>query len=228
MPTAGRRFTRKELRQPDWFQKATESALETYQKNRPLALLAIAALIAILLGFWGFQMFKESQDTKAAQHFAQAMNLYQGGKYKEAIVAFEKVQSYRWSSYANFAHLYEANGYLELNDLDRAANAAQRFVVGTKDNTLMRQMGLFTLGNIEERRDRCKEAIQHYAAAERITAALRDIAVLGKARCSEKIGNLPDAIAGYKEYLKGQPNSPVVALQVAELESKLAGQTGAK
>ncbi|HEU4345448.1 MAG TPA: tetratricopeptide repeat protein [Candidatus Binatia bacterium] len=227
MPTASRRLTRKELRQPDWFHRATEAALESYQKNRPLALLAVATLIAILLGFWGFQMFKQSQETAAARDFAQAMNLYQGGKYKEAIGAFEKVQSYRWSRYANFAHLYEANGYLELNDLEKAANAAQRFVVGTKEDTLMRQMGLFTLGNIEERRDRCKEAIQHYAAAERINAPLRDIALLGKARCSEKTGNLPDTIAAYKEYLKGQPNSPVT-LRVAELESKLAGQTGAK
>jgi hypothetical protein len=48
--------------------------------------------------------------------------------------------------------------------------------------------------------------------------------VLGNARCSEKLGDLPAAIAAYNEYLKLQPGSPV-ALQVAELESKLTAQT---
>ena len=221
---SGKRLTRKDLRQPDLFQRATRTAFEAYESHRHMVWLTVAAFVVVLIGIVGFRMFKEQQEARAAQAFAVAMDLYQIGSYQEAIPAFEEVQSYRWSRYANVAYLYRANAYLALSDLANAANAAQRFVIGTRDNSLMRQIGLFTLGSIAERRDQCKEALQHYTEAQRITGAFRELAVLGKARCSEQLGDLPAAIAAYREYLKLQPGSPV-ALQVAELESKLTAQT---
>jgi predicted negative regulator of RcsB-dependent stress response len=227
MATAGRKLSRKELRQPDWFQRSTENALETFQTHRVLVLLAIAATIAMLLGIWGFQMFKERQDAAAAPEFAHAMSLYQAGQHKEALAAFQKVETYRWSRYANLAYLYQANSYLELNDLTKAAAASQRFIVGTKDNSLMRQVGLFTLANVEERRSDCNSALQHYAEAQRISGAFQDAALLGKGRCLEATGDLKGALAAYKDYLKNQSNSPV-ALQVAELEARVGRQDGGK
>jgi predicted negative regulator of RcsB-dependent stress response len=222
MPPA-KRLTRKDLRQPDLFQRTTKRVLEGYEENRRIVWLAISALVLIVLAIVGFQIFKERQESAAAQEFAQAIDLYHGSNYEEAASAFEDVQRFRWSRYAHLAHLYQANAYIELNDLDRAATSAQRFLVGTRGNTLMRQIGLFTLGNIEERRDRCNEALQHYEEAVRITGAFRELALLGKARCSEKTGDLKNAVAAYREYLKAQPTSPI-ALQLRELESKLAAQ----
>jgi len=227
MATASKRLTRKDLRQPDWFQTTSEKALEFYAGNRSAVLVAIAALLVLLLAIGGWQLFKERQNTLAAQAFAQAMALYQSAKYSEAISAFEKVQAYRWSNYAILAHLYQAQSHLGKNELDRGLTAAQQFVAASEPDSLYREIGLLTLASIEERQNQCKKAVEHYSEAEKILGVLRDRSLLGKARCSEELGDIKAAITNYKEYLKNHPGSSV-SLQIADLEAKLSGQPGAK
>ena len=69
----------------------------------------------------------------------------------------------------------------------------------------------------------CAGAIQHYTEAERITGALKESAVLGKARCYTVVGDNKSAIVAYQQYIKENPNSPIAArlmLQVAEMQAK--------
>ena len=231
MATTSRRLSRKELRQPDWFQTVTENALEFYQRQRVAVYLGIAVVILLLLGIWGWGVFKERQDSIAAQEFGQAMTQYHTGKYREAVAGLEKVQTYRWSRYSNLAHLYEANSYLALNDFTKATNAAQRFIVGTDQNSLMRQIGLLTLADIEERQSQCKEAIKNYGEAGKIKAAFIERAFLGEARCAVQMGDIKGGIAAYRQLLKEQPESPLasyVRFQISELESKIAAQPAGK
>ena len=227
MATTSRRLSRKELRQPDWFQTVTENALEFYQRQRVAVYLGIAVVILLLLGIWGWGVFKERQDSIAAQEFGQAMTQYHTGKYREAVAGLEKVQTYRWSRYSNLAHLYEANSYLALNDFTKATNAAQRFIVGTDQNSLMRQIGLLTLADIEERQSQCKEAIKNYGEAGKIKAAFTERAFLGEARCAVQMGDIKGGIAAYRQLLKDQPESPLasyVRFQISGLESKIAAE----
>jgi predicted negative regulator of RcsB-dependent stress response len=231
MATTSRRLTRKELRQPDWFQTVTENALEFYQRQRVAVYLGIAVVILLLLGIWGWGVFKERQDSIAAQEFGQAMTQYHTGKYREAVAGLEKVQTYRWSRYSNLAHLYEANSYLALNDFTKATNAAQRFIVGTDQNSLMRQIGLLTLADIEERQSQCKEAIKNYGEAGKIKAAFTERAFLGEARCAVQMGDIKGGIAAYRQLLKDQPESPLagyVRFQISGLESKIAAESVGK
>ena len=231
MTSTSRRLSRKELRQPDWFQTTTENALEFYRGRRVAVYLGIATIVLILLGIWGWRTFKESQDEIAASEYRQAITQYHAGKYREAIASLEKVQTHRWSPYANLAYLYEANSYLALNDYTKATNAAQRFIVGTDQDSLLRQIGLLTLAVVEERQSQCKAAITNYAAAGKIKAAFTDRAILGEARCAVQIGDIAGAIAAYRKLLKDQPETPsasYVKFQISELEAKLASQTGKK
>jgi predicted negative regulator of RcsB-dependent stress response len=227
MASTSRRLTRKELRQPDWFQTVTENAFEFYQRQRFAVYLGLAVVILLLLGIWGWGVFKERQDSMAAQEFGQAMTQYHAGKYREAIAGLEKVQTHRWSRYGNLAHLYEANSYLALNDFTKATTATQRFIVGTDQNSLMRQIGLLTLADIEERQSQCKEAIKNYTEAAKIKAAFTDRAILGEARCAVQLGDVKGGIAAYRQLLKDQGESPLasfVRFQISELESKIAAQ----
>jgi predicted negative regulator of RcsB-dependent stress response len=227
MASTSRRLTRKELRQPDWFQTVTENAFEFYQRQRFAVYLGLAVVILLLLGIWGWGVFKERQDSMAAQEFGQAMTQYHAGKYREAIAGLEKVQTHRWSRYGNLAHLYEANSYLALNDFTKATTATQRFIVGTDQNSLMRQIGLLTLADIEERQSQCKEAIKNYTEAAKIKGAFTDRAILGEARCAVQLGDVKGGIAAYRQLLKDQGESPLasfVRFQISELESKIAAQ----
>ena len=231
MATTSRRISRKELRQPDWFQTFTEHALEYYYRQRVAVYVGLAVVILLLLSIWGWGLFKERQDTLAAQEFGQAMAQYHAGKYPEAVASLKKVQTYQWSRYSNLAHLYEANSYLALNDFPKATNAVQQFIAGTDPNSLMRQIGLLTLANIEERQSQCKEAIKNYSDAGKIKAAFTERAFLGEARCAVQVGDLQRGLAAYRQLIKDQPESQLasyVRFQINELESKLATQPANK
>src|SRR5262245_31928671 len=191
--------------------------------------IAVAALL--LVSMWGWGVFKERQDSLAAQEFSQAMTQFQAKKYREAIASLEKVQSHRWSRYAVVAYLYEANSYLELGDLAKATTAAQRFIIATDPNSLLRQIGLLTLATVEERKSQCKEAIKNYTEAGKIKAAFTERAFLGEASCAIQMGDVKGGIAAYRQLLKDQPESPIasyVRFQIDQLESRLTAQPVAK
>jgi predicted negative regulator of RcsB-dependent stress response len=231
MATSAKHLSRKELREPDRFMAFTQRALGFVKERRQLFSLAGALIVIVIIGISAWQIYKSRQNEQAAQRFDSAMTLFRANKHKEAIAEFKKVQGYRWSHYAALAHLYEANSHLATNDLDKATTAAQRFVASTDQTSIYRQIGLITLGHIEELKTQCRDAIQHYAEAERITGALRESAVLGKARCYTAIGDNKSAIAAYQQYVKENPNSPIAArltLQVAELQTKTEPQPTAK
>ena len=219
MATASKRITRKQLRQPDWFQVTTENALEFYRANQTKVLVIAGVLIVLLLAVWAFQQFKEQQNSAASEEFRRAMTLFQVQNYRDAVPAFKKVQGYRWSRYASLAYLYETNSYLALNDSVKAKASAERFIATTSSDSLFRQIGLLDLATAEERNSNCKQAIEHYAEAERINAPFKERALLGKARCAQQLGDTTTALAAYRDYLKDHPGS-YVALEVAQLEAK--------
>src|SRR5262245_12847674 len=173
MATASRRISRKELRQPDWFQVTTEAVLEYYSTHKTLVFAAVAAVVVVLAIIFGWQAFKASQDVEAAQEYTNALTLYQSEKYRDSIPAFEKVKSYRWSKYSVLAHLYLAHSYIAIKDLDKALSEAQRSLTATKPNTLYRQIAYFTLASVEEQKNQCPAAIEHYNEAEKIEGALQ-------------------------------------------------------
>jgi predicted negative regulator of RcsB-dependent stress response len=219
MATASKKISRKELRQPDWFQVASENALEYYDRHKNLVFLALAGVLVIAAIVWGWQIFKERQNVAASHEFSKAMSLYQSERYREAIPAFDAVKEYRWSRYAVLAHFYLANSYLAINDTDKALTEAQRSLAATRPNSLYRQIALTTLATAEEQKKQCKSAIEHYSEAQSIPGALQSRAALGKARCAEELGDSQTALAAYKEYVKENPGSPLV-IKVAELEAK--------
>jgi len=227
MATASRRLTRKDLRQPDWFQVTTEKALEFYAAHRAGVLAAGVGLVVLLLALLGWQMFKERQDTMASGEFGQALALFQEGKHREAVAAFEKVAVYRWSRYAALAYLYQANSFLAVQDFDKAINSAQRFISATKPDSLYRQIGLVTLAYAEEQKRQCKEAVGHYTDAEKISGPFHALAIMGRARCADQLGDVKAALAAYKDLMREQPGL-LVSLRVAELEAKAASQPAAK
>jgi predicted negative regulator of RcsB-dependent stress response len=231
MATSAKHLSRKELRQPDRFVLFTQRALGFIQEKRRVFIIAGALLMAAIIGISIWQVYKNRQNEQAAQHFDTAITLFRANKHKEAIPEFEKVEEYRWSHYARLAHLYEANSHLATNELDQAAAAAQRFIAATDQNSVYRQIGLMTLGHIQELKNQCAEAIQRYTEAERIAGVLRESAVLGKARCYTTIGDNKSAIAAYQQYIKENPTSPVAArlmLQVAELQTKTETEPAVK
>jgi len=231
MATASKRLTRKQIREPDKFLVWTQQVLDFAQDRRPLIIAAVAALLLILLAIGGWNLYRTSYETEAAQSFRQAIALYHADKHQEAIPAFQKVQTYRWSRYASLAYFYETDSYLALKDLDKALSSAQRFVTATAENSLYRQMGLVTLAYVEQLKGQCPQAIQHYLEAQQISGPYKDRALLGSAGCYAQTGDNKATIAAYRQYLSDNPaatNATFITLRIAELESQAGNQPAAK
>jgi predicted negative regulator of RcsB-dependent stress response len=227
MATTSKRISRKQLRQPDWFQITTERALEFFTQQRLKVLVGLAAIgIVVSIGL-GWQFFKTRQNEAASKQFGAALALFRAQKFREAVPEFQKVQGYRWSHYAALGYLYEANSYLSLGEPAKAAAPAERFLSATGQDTLYRQIALMTVAAVQERQNQCKQAVAAYGEAEKIKNGLQQEARLGKARCAERIGDVQGAIASYRDYLKDDPESLVNA-RLAELEAKVAAQAGKK
>jgi predicted negative regulator of RcsB-dependent stress response len=227
MATAGRKISRKELRQPDWFQVASENSLDYFKHHKNVVFATLAGVVVVAAIVWGWQIFKERQNTAASEEFSKAIALYQSEKYREAIPAFENVKGYRWSRYAVLGHLYLANSYLATSESDKAVSEAQRTLAATRPGSFYRQIALVTLATAEEQKKDCKNAVQHYGEAQNISGAIQGRAMLGKARCAEQLGDTTTAIAAYKDYLKETPGSPW-AVKLAELEAKTTVAPGVK
>jgi predicted negative regulator of RcsB-dependent stress response len=219
MATTTKRITRKELRQPDWFQVTTETALDQFKRHRGKVLAVIAAIVALGIIVAGARYFKARQNAAASVEFNSAVSLYHAEKYQQAIAEFQKVEAYRWSRYAALGHLYEANSYLALGEPAKALAPAERFLTATGPDTLYRQIATMTLGNIHERQGQCKEALARYTEAERIKAAFQQEARLARARCAQQTGDLQTAIASYQDFLK-EDQQPLIKLRLAELEAQ--------
>lgn len=227
MATTSKRITRKELRQPDWFQTTSDKALDQFARHRTKVLAAMAGLIALGLIIAGWQLFKSRHHAAASKEYGAALALYQTEKYREAIPEFQKVQGYRWSRYAALAYLYEANSYLGLGEPAKALAPAERFLSATGPDTLYRQIAAMTLAAIDERQNQCKQAVTRYAEAERINGALQQEARLGKARCAEQLGDFQAAAVSYRDFLKEDQDS-LVSVRLAELEGKMKAPPAAK
>ena len=119
------------------------------------------------------------------------------------------------------AYLYQANSQIALGEFDKALSTAQRAVTASTPNTLYRQLALMALANAAEQKNDCRQAVESYNEAQKIAAAQQAEALLGKARCLEKIGDTAGALVAYKEYMKDQPGS-IISAKVAELESAKA------
>jgi|ERR1051325_261263 predicted negative regulator of RcsB-dependent stress response len=227
MTTASRRITRKDLKQPDWFQITSDRALEFYEANQLKVWIAAGVLVLVIAGIWGWQQFRQQQNAAASEAFMRAMTFFEAQNYRDAIPAFQKAEGYRWSRYAALGYLYESISHMDLKDLDKAISTAERFVATTSSDSLYRQVGLIQLASAEELKNNCKQAIDHYAEAERVGPVLKDKAILGKARCAEQIGDTNTALASYREYVKDQPGS-YVEVKIAELEAKAPTQPAKK
>ncbi|HXG50915.1 MAG TPA: tetratricopeptide repeat protein [candidate division Zixibacteria bacterium] len=223
MPTASKRVSRKELREPDKFLIVTGKALEFVRRRKIPIALAVGLLVLAALGGLAFNAYKDRQNALAAPHFERALERYHAGNYKEALSALEKVKDFRWSRYAALAYLYEANTYVATGELDKALTAAQRFLAAAPADSLYRQIALITLADVESLKGMSREAVGHYAEAEKIPGPLREQALIGKARNYARAGDPKAAIAAYRQLLGENPPPDIstrIELEIARLESQ--------
>lgn len=225
------RITRKDIRRPDFFVTLTGKFFHLFTQYRTAFLTSAALLLAILLVFWGWQLYSSRQNRLANLEYSRALNLYHTGKYLQAIEALNILNGYSSSPYSRLGLLYQANSYLALQDSAKAVDSLRKLLGKETKDTFVRQLGLVRLAYIQEKAGQCKEAVEKFAEAEKISGPLKDDALLGLARCSRQNGDFKGALNSYRQYVSSYPASDknvAVALRIQEIESMIGGAKIAK
>lgn len=229
MARSPRRITRKDIRRADQFVTLTGEVFH-YVSLHKRVFIALASLVLLaLVALWGWDAYKGRQNRLAGLEYSRALNFYRAARYSEAIGLFDHVKTYGTSPYSRLALLYEANSHIALDDPKKAEAALSELLRRETGGTLIRQIGLMSLGHLQESAGRCKEAVSGFAAAAKIQAPFRNEALLGKARCAAETGDLNEALLSYREYLTSYPASEKageLSLRVKEIEAQMGAKGG--
>jgi predicted negative regulator of RcsB-dependent stress response len=224
MLSVPKRITRKEIRQPDRFVTLLRRGVSFFNENR-IAAIAAGAVVALAGAVvFGWDIYSSRQNRLAAQEYARAVNLYHDGKYKEALEVLKRLEVYQSSPYGRLGLLYTANTHAALQDTAKAAEALRHLLAKEHREPIVRQTAYVALGYTQEQAGQCQEAISSFAEAEKIAGPLKADASLGKARCSALAGDLKEALAAYRAYIKDNPSYDqvnAISLRIQELEAKI-------
>ncbi len=227
-----KRITRKDIRQPDQFVTVSRKIYHfVFEEYRTQSTAAAVSLLVIVLGVWGWSVHTATQKKLAADSYGQAIALYRGGRYAEALKAFGQVaQGFPSTVYGRLSELYQADTYIALDQPAPAASVLQTLLNRERD-PVIRQLALVTLATSQESQSQWKEAAKNFADAEKLQGPVKDEALLGKARSSLNAGDLKEALASYRQYASSYPDSDrgtEVALRIQDLEAKLNEKPAAK
>lgn len=108
-----------------------------FQRGWPYAVAALAAALAIALGIWGWQAYGRSQDTKASEGYAHALEALLKNDRAGAETGFTTVSGEGSRAYRALALMQLGGLKLSANDvagatalLDRAAKSAPSPIIG--------------------------------------------------------------------------------------------------
>ncbi|MCY4488312.1 MAG: tetratricopeptide repeat protein [Deltaproteobacteria bacterium] len=219
MAAPRKRILRKEIRQPDRFMVWTGLALDWVKANRNRLIGAGAAIVVVVATVFGWQYYRGYRQDLAVRDYSKALVEYQEGRYEAALEAFGNLREAGEAPYDKLAHLYVANSYIALEQPAKAVEVLASDTAGERDD-IVGQVMLVTLGLAQEMNGACEEALTTLNQALDRPGPLRQEAMLGKARCSARLGKTQDAAETYKTYLKEFPEAETVeiALRLQQLE----------
>jgi tetratricopeptide (TPR) repeat protein len=229
MAQTSTRITRKKIRQPDRFLTLTGQALDFCQQHKKRLLLGFAALLFLALAWAGWSFYRDRQEGLAAREYEQALALFRGGKFREALPHFTAVDSYRSSRLRGFALLYLAHSHLALNENDKAVRSLESLLSYETRLSVLRQLAWMTLGYAHEARGQWTDAARAYGEAQKLGEPYAADALLSKARCEMEAKEYAAALQSYRSYLDTYPNaarSMEASLKAQELGAKMKAKTG--
>ncbi len=220
MAAPRKRILRKEIRQPDQFMVWTGVVLDWVKAYRRQLIGAGAAIVVVVAAVVGWQYYRGYRQDLAAQDYNKALLEYQEGRYEAALEAFRNLRTKGEPPYDQLADLYVANSYIALEQPAKAVEVLGG-VAGAEGNGFVGQVMLVTLGLAQEMNGACEAAITTLDRALDRQGPLRQEAMLGKARCSARLGKTHDAAETYKAYLEEFPEAETVeiALRLQQLEA---------
>lgn len=143
---------------------------ETWLERHPKTVVGVATVIALIVGgYFGFQYYKDSQNTEAQQEMFQAVYYFEADSLDLALngdgnnLGFRDiVQEYKWSDAANLANYYAGVCYLKQGKWE----LARLYIEDFRSNDLLVQARAYSLiGDAYMEEEKYEDAARYYSKA---------------------------------------------------------------
>jgi hypothetical protein len=222
---ARKRISRKEIKEPDKFMVLSARVLDWCRAYKRRLITGGAVIVVVTASVVGWQLYNAHQRTLARVAYNQALSLYESDRYLDALAGFRKVETYGSTPYADLARLYVGNVELALGKTKDAIKTLESLTSRLGPDSMTGQLALLTLALADEKDNACDAALRVINEVIAEPGPFQQEALLAKARCSVRVGQLDNAIKVYKDYLERFPgdDSMEISLKLQELEAKVAG-----
>jgi|GEM_PF-664976 len=141
------KYTEKELKQPDRFVGAIESAVNFAGGHSRLLLAAVVAVIVVLVGAYFMNTSAENKVFEANMMFDDALELYNEGKEKEALPVFlETAEKYSGEKISNIAVYYAGIINYNMGNYEESRRLLSEFLASDVKESMLRDSAILTQG----------------------------------------------------------------------------------
>lgn len=214
------RYRRKDLKRPDEFVSTGRQVLLWAGENSRRLYQALGVLAVVLVAIGAVYSLRGARARQANDDLGGALALLRAGKYGDAAAQLTEVAN-RWQSTGpgEVARLYAASASVKAGNYDGAATLAQAIVQGGGLAPYLRQQGLVTLAFALEQKGDTAGAATRYDEAAGVEGPFTPEAILGAARCRERLGETAAARDLYQRYVREFPTASDVSRATAKAEA---------
>lgn len=208
MATTRPKLSRKDLKRPDEFQSAVETARTFVEDHLREVIIAVCAIVVLAAVGAGVYFYEANQARVAAERFSHALTTLEQHHYKAAEADFRKLATDDPNrAVGRLANFYLASAYMAQNEPAKARDALKAYLA-SEGSSIFRGSALNNLAVAYEDLGKYSQAEDAYRQAAAIPGPEQARAQLGVARMLLKQGKRGDAIAAYKKFLSSHPFSP--------------------
>jgi tetratricopeptide (TPR) repeat protein len=226
----GKKSRKELLKKPDEFITLTGRAIQFVSGHQKQISYGLCALVAVALVIFGYRFFAQRAEAKAFAALAQTMASYEASKktsssqqaYSKAAEALQRlVQKYGDNAGGKLARVRYANISYEAGDYQKAIELYKQSLNDFKDDPLVYQLILCSLGYAYQQIGDDRNAIRYFQELSSAAGSvIRDEALFNLGLLYEKSGDTASSRKAFQEIISNYPNSMYFDIAQEKLSSK--------
>jgi tetratricopeptide (TPR) repeat protein len=224
------KISRKELlKKPDEFITLTGRAIQFARAHQKSVSYGLCALVAVAIVVFGYRFFSQRAQANAFAALAQTMASYETSKkasssqeaYGKASEALQRlVQKYGNNAAGKLARVRYANISYEAGDYQKAIELYKQALSDFKDDPLIYQLILSSLGYAYQQTGDDRDAIKYFEELSSSNGSvIRDEALFNLGLLYEKSGDTAGSRKAFQEIVSNYPNSMYFDIAQEKLSS---------
>lgn len=199
------KYTEKELKQPDEFNKFVARAIDFTADHAKKILIAIAVVIVLLIGAFIVSSSSEKQSLEANRSFDDAFSLFAAGDNDGALKGFlATAEEYPDEGISNIAIYYAAIINFNNGNYNESVNLLNRFEANEADEPLLAEAAILTQGLAYFNQNEWQKSIDYLSKITDPTSPYERQAKLHTAISYEKLGDTEKAKSIFDQISQNQ------------------------